>query len=366
MSLISSASLAEFSRAEISTRKKHVNIISKYLGGADNSPLFLCGEALEVLSSMPSNCVDMAMTSPPYWGHREYGVDGIGLELEPQDYVESLVAVFRELHRVLKPTGSFWLNIGDTYTNKCLQGIPWRIALRLTDDIGFILRNDVIWHKVKGGMDQSKDKLRNTHEHLFHFVKQRSYFYNADALRNKPRTAIVLNGRVVSATGVSGIKYKRQIELSTSLSSSEKVAALNALDNELQKISLGEISDFRMIIKGEQRATHSDGEKVSGRARELKEKGFYFLRYHPNGAKMGDVWDIMPEDTKRSHKHYAAYPEDLCKRPIASTCPPNGVVLDPFCGTGTTMKVACSFGHRSIGIDLSADYIAIAKERVTA
>jgi site-specific DNA-methyltransferase (adenine-specific) len=305
------------------------------------------------------------MTSPPYWGQRDYGVDGIGLEGRPQDYIDALVKVFAEVHRVLKPTGSFWLNLGDAYAAKGLVGLPWRVALRLTDDLDFVLRNDVIWHKVKGGMDQSKDKLRNVHEHLFHFTKQKSYFYDADALRSKPRDAQIKNGRVISATGVSGIRYRRQIELSTSLSDIEKANALAALERELHRVAIGEGSDFRMIIKGSQRATHSDGERVSGRARELVEKGFYFLRYHPNGAKMSDVWEIMPEDTKRGHRHFAAYPEDLCKRPIACSCPPGGIVLDPFCGTGTTMRVAKSLGRRSIGIDLSPEFIEISEERCT-
>ena len=341
----------------------HRTQVENYLGGRHTQPLFLCGEATEMLRALPSNSVDFCMTSPPYWGQRDYGVDGIGLETTPQEYVDALVVVFREVYRVLKPTGSFWLNLGDAYATKGMLGLPWRVAIRLTDDLGFIMRNDVIWHKVKGGMDQSKDKLRNVHEHVFHFTKSKSYFYDADALRSKPRDAKIVNGRVISATGVSGIKYKRQIELSTALSPGEKVRAFEALEAELAKVGAGEISDFRMVIRGAQRATHSDGERVSGRARELVEKGFYFLRYHPNGAKMSDVWEIMPEDTKRSHRHFAAYPEDLCKRPISCSCPVGGIVLDPFCGTGTTMRVAQLLERRSIGIDLSPEFLEIAEER---
>lgn len=337
--------------------------ITDFLSRTDTDPLLLWGEAEETLRLLPAASIDFCMTSPPYWGQRDYGVDGIGLEAKPQEYIDALVRVCAEVKRVLKPGGSFWLNIGDTYEAKALVGIPWRVAFRLTDELGFIMRNDVIWHKVKGGMDQSRDKLRNVHEHLFHFVQAKSYYYDADALRRQPGEAKVVNGRVMSATGVSGVRYRRQIELSTSLTLEQKAAATVALDTELNKVMKGEISDFRMIISNEQRATHSDGERVSGRARELKEKGFYFLRYHPKGAKLSDVWDIIPEDTKRSHKHFAAYPEDLCRRPIACSCPPGGIVLDPFAGTGTTMRVAQLLGRRSIGIDLSQDFIAIANER---
>jgi DNA modification methylase len=116
--------------------------------------------------------------------------------------------VFLEVRRILKPTGSFWLNIGDTYQHKCLLGIPWRVAHALMDEQGWILRNNVVWNKVKGGLDNTDDKLRNIHEPVFHFVKQaKGYYYNADAIRHTPKKAHVVNGVVVSATGVSGVRY---------------------------------------------------------------------------------------------------------------------------------------------------------------
>jgi DNA modification methylase len=168
---------------------------------------------------------------------------------------------------------------------------------------------------------------------------------------------------VVSATGVSGIRYKRQIELSTALTPSEKKSALHDLEQMLNELREAKIADFRMIIRGQQRATHSDSEKVSGRARELAEKGYYFLRYHPEGSKPRDVWDILPEDTQNRDDHFAPYPEDLCKIPVLATCPQRGIALDPFCGTGTTMLVAFRLGRKSIGIDLSKEYLEIAEHR---
>jgi site-specific DNA-methyltransferase (adenine-specific) len=337
--------------------------VADYVAGERLRPLLLLGDAHDVLAQFPAASVDCAMTSPPYWGKREYDGGGIGLETEYQEFIHNLGGICESLKRVLKPEGSFWLNIGDTYSSKGLLGIPWRIALELTDHQGWILRNSVIWNKVKSGMDNTKDRLGNIHEHVFHFVKQPKYHYDADAIRSKPREARVVNGAVVSATGVSGVRYKRQIELSTTLSEEEKRDAFKALDQVLADVGAGVISDFRMIIRGQQRATHSDSEKVSGRAKELRDRGFYFLKYHPNGSKPADVWDIMPEDTQKRESHYAPYPVDLCRIPILATCPPDGVVLDPFCGTGTTLLAARDLGRQSIGIDISSHYLEIAEER---
>jgi len=330
-------------------------------------PLFLEGDAAETLRLFPDASVDCVVTSPPYFGHRRYAGGGIGAESSWQDYVVALGAVTAELLRVVKPTGSLWLNLGDTYRGKRQLGIPWRVAFHLTDEQGWTLRNSVVWHKVKGGPDTSRDRLRNVHELLFHFARQsRGYFYDDGAVRRAPRAARVDGGAVVSATGVRGVRYRRQLELSTSLDERERTAALAALDETLGEVAAGRLADFRMVIRGRQRATHSDVGAVSGRARELQEHGFYFLRYHPDGAKLGDVWDILPEDTQGRDLHFAPFPADLCRTPIAATCPQGGVVLDPFCGTGTAMLVASQLGRRSVGIDLAEEYLALARERTSA
>ncbi|MCB9761406.1 MAG: site-specific DNA-methyltransferase [Alphaproteobacteria bacterium] len=302
------------------------------------------------------------MTSPPYWGHRRYAAGGLGEEPGLGDYLDGLLAVLAEVRRVLRPTGSLWLNLGDSYRQKALQGVPWRVAIALMDQQRWILRNDVIWHKVKGGPDNARDKLRPMHEHLFHFVKQRKgYFYDDDAIRSPPGETRVEEGGVISATGVRGVRYRRQIRRSNALSGEEKAAAEAALDATLADLAAGRIGDFRMVIRKQQRATHSDAEAVSGRARELAERGFYVLPYHPKGAKLGDVWDIVPEDTHRRTVHFAPYPEALCRVPILATCPPGGVVLDPFCGTGTTVRVAQALGRRGLGVDLAEAYLALAR-----
>ena len=283
--------------------------LSNLISSNSLSPVLIHGTALEVLRQIPSEFVDCCLTSPPYWGKREYASGGIGLEPTYQQFVDNLCAVFLELKRVLKRTGSFWLNLGDTYRNKGLLGIPWRVALELTDRQGWILRDRVIWNKVKGGPDNSNDKLRNMHEDIFHFVKsEREYYFDTAAIRNSPQKAKVVNGAIVSATGVTGVRYKRQIELSTSLSDLEKKNALLGLEQMLDRIRRGEIADFRMIIRGQQRTTHSDSLRVSGRAKELATKGFYFLLYDPGGSKPGDVWEIIPEDTQNRNAHFAPFP----------------------------------------------------------
>ena len=336
--------------------------IQAYRTSAQTLPRFYAGNALEVLRLLPSASVDCCITSPPYWGHREYDSAGIGLEADVADYVLHLVQILLEVKRVLKPSGSLWLNLGDTYLDKNLMGMPWRVAFALMNE-GFILRNSIIWHKIKGSPDNAKDKLRNVHENLFHFVIAKNYFYDVDQIRNKPRASSVSNGKVISATGVSGVRYKRQLELSTALSALEKQQAFAALEAMLKDVETGKISDFRMVIRGQQRATHSDQARVSGRAKELLQKGFYFLKYHPNGAKPGDVWEILPEDTQKRESHFAPFPEDLCRIPILATCPMDGLVIDPFCGTGTTMQVAMQLARKSIGIDISESYLTLARKR---
>lgn len=343
-----------------------MDVINHYL--QDNeiiSPCFVCGDSLQVLKSLSDNSIDCVITSPPYYMKRQYLGGGIGLEKTYQEYIENLLNIIKEIHRVLKPSGSFWLNIGDTYQKKQLLNIPYRVAIRMQDEQGWILRNTVIWDKMKGGMSQSKDNMGNQYEPVFHFVKNRTgYYYDADAVRRKPREAKIHNGAVVSATGVSGVRYRRKIELSTELTEEQRQNAFGALEEVLSRIARGELSDFRMVIKGaNQRVTNGDTTNLSGRAKELQEKGFYFLFYNPKGSMISDVWQIIPEDTQGRKLHFAPYPEDLVKTPIILTCPEDGVVLDPFTGTGTTNIVAMNLNRKSIGIDLSIEYLQAAQER---
>ena len=325
------------------------------------------GDCLSVLKQMDSESVNSIITSPPYWGMRAYDNEEdsheIGNEKNFADYVKNLTDVFTEAKRVLKNDGSFWLNLGDKYVNKELLGMPWRVALALID-CGWILRNDVIWHQLKG-TQSAKDRLRDSYEHVFHFVKSKKYYYDADAIRIKPSKMPILDETTTtSSTGVSGKKYRKMIKESTELTEQEKINAENALDEVLAEIRSGLVNDFRMTIRGAQRAWHSDNTKISGRAKELVNKGYYVMKIYSKGHLPSDVWNIVTEDTWRTDSHCAVYPEELLRIPILATCPEGGIVLDPFNGTGTTVSASLKLGRRGVGIDLSPEYIETSKKRI--
>lgn len=330
--------------------------------------IFLFGNCLNVLKEIDSESIDCVITSPPYWAMRIYDnsedVGEVGNEKDYKEYISKLTDIFSEVKRVLKKTGSLWLNLGDKYYDKALMGMPWRVALSLIDD-GWILRNDVIWSQMKG-TQSCKDRLRDSYEHFFHFVKSKKYFYDDDAIRIKPtHKPTISDNTTISATGVSGKKYRLQIENSTELTENEKKNALHALEDTLSKIRQGEVNDFRMTIRGVQRPWHSDNTKVSGRAKELQDKGFYIMNIGAKGAIPTDIWNIVPEDTWRKDNHFAVFPEELLRIPILATCPRNGWVLDPFSGTGSTVAAALRHHRKGIGIDLSEKYIKMANQRIS-
>ena len=330
---------------------------------------FEVGDSLKVLKKMPDKSIDCVITSPPYWQQRIYEdydgeiADIIGSEDTPELYVENLMKVIREVKRVLKDEGTFWLNIGDKFVNKGLMGMPWRVALEMQKE-GWILRSDIIWDQMKG-TQSCKDRMRDIYEHVFQFVKKTKYYFVGDSIRIVPeKDAHEKDGQIISATGVSGKKYNRQIKTSTVLSEEEKTNALNALNETLEEMRSGEVVDFRMTIRGEQRTYHSESQKVSGRARELNEKGYFIMKMRKKGFLPSDIWRIVPEDTWRKDTHCAVFPEELLKTPILSTCPKGGIVLDPFSGTGSTVHAAVLLERKGIGIDLSNQYTEIAKRRL--
>lgn len=330
---------------------------------------FETGDSARVLKCIPDNSVDCVITSPPYWQQRIYeDYDGelatiIGSESSPDAYVENLMVVIREVKRILKPSGTFWLNIGDKFWNKCLMGMPWRVAIAMQNE-GWILRSDIIWDQMKG-TQSSKDRFRDIYEHLFQFVKSSKYYFDGDAVRIVPeKDAYEKDGEITSATGVTGKKYFAQIHNSVYLSQTEKENALQALNATLDEMRSGEVVDFRMTIRGEQRIYHSESTKISGRAKELRDKGFYIMKMRKKGYLPSNIWRIVPEDTWRKDTHCAVFPEELLQVPIQSTCPVGGLVLDPFSGTGSTVDAAVKLGRRGIGIDLSRQYTEIAKKRL--
>jgi DNA modification methylase len=334
---------------------------------SDSTNGLIHGDSKEVLKQFPDESVDCVITSPPYWGVREYeGESVLGQEDTIEEFIDNLLDIFSNIKRLIKHGGSFWLNIGDTYDDKNLAGVPWRVAIALQDRQDWMLRNDVIWNKVKGNPSSANDRLRVMHEYVFHFVKQKDYYYDMDTIRGEADFELEYkeNGDVVSPTGVSGARYRRQIENNDALTEDEKENAKEALENHLERMKSREIKDFRMVIRDEQRSTHGSSEDLSGRARELAETGFYFLRYNANGPVPENIWDIVPEDEHRDDTHCAVYPVELCEIPIEATCPEDGVVLDPFAGTGTSVVAANRMGRRGIGIDASKEYLQTAQDRL--
>lgn len=342
--------------------------ISEFFKSGSES-ILLQGACQNVLPDLPEESVDSVITSPPYWNQRDYHVNVedhhllLGNEAKHYEYVDNLVSVFSDVRKVLKKEGSLWLNLGDKYVNKNLMGIPWRVAIALQDD-GWVLRNDIIWDQMKG-TQSVRDRLRDIYEHVFHFVKQKKYYYAGDEIRIPPPVrARNRDGRMVSATGVSGKKYRKQIEESLDLSDIERMNALVALEEAIEEMRLGKIVDFRMTIKGCQRTFHSNNGRISGRAKELESKGYFILKMRSQGHLPSDIWRIVPEDKWRGDAHYAVFPEELLINPIKATCPPGGIVLDPFCGTGSSISAAVNLGRRGIGIDISDYYLRIAENRI--
>jgi len=338
------------------------------LGAGDgDTPRFalLHGDAHKTMQSLPSAIVDCIITSPPYWDQRTYAAGGIGEERSVDDYLSRLRAVFRQAHRLLKPRGSMWLNIDDTYHQGTMLGIPWRLTLGLVEDCGWLIRNDNIWAKTGGSLNRADNRLTHRHEHIFHLVKQSDYWFDADSIRLTPKPARLGGDVVATATGVTLKACIDRIADANDLTEAEQSSASAAVQDVFHDISEGRLHDFRLIIRGQNRVTHSDDQRTSARAERLERDGFYLLKYNPEGSLPNDVWNIAPERSTGRGPHYAPFPEALCEIPLKATCPTGGIVLDPFAGSGTTLKVAKRLGRHGIGIDLSVEYLQEASERLS-
>ncbi|MFE9127041.1 DNA-methyltransferase [Streptomyces sp. NPDC007148] len=299
----------------------------------DEQVTLLLGDALEASRTLPASSIDCIVTSPPYYGLRDYGAEGqYGLEASPAEYVETMRQLFAEARRVLADDGTLWLNLGDSYatqrsgdgttkrsdkmgaaaagpvsrpTNaKNLLGIPWRVAFALQDD-GWILRNEIIWHKPNAMPESIKDRLSTRHEHLFLFAKASRYSFDLDAIR-EPHT----------------MRPQRRPRG----------------HKERQKLG---------ILPAQ---THSTSQR--------DEPG---VDGHPLGRNPGDVWSIPTRPYPAAH--FAVFPIDLPRRCIQAGCRPGGTVLDPFSGSGTTGAAARQLGRKYVGIDLNPAYHDLARDR---
>jgi len=258
------------------------------------------GDSLAVLQTLPAASVQCCVTSPPYWGLRDYGHDGqIGLEETPEQYVARLVAVFAEVRRVLADDGVLWLNLGDSYgSGKQLVGIPWRVAFALQAD-GWYLRSDTIWHKPNPMPESVRDRPTKAHEYVFLLSKSARYFYDSDSIRETSIT-----GDLNSPRGSKGV-----------------LGSMNA-------------------------GLRGDSDKgYSGKTRNTR-----------------SVWTIPTQPY--SGAHFAVMPPALADRCIKSGSRVGDVVLDPFSGAGTTGMVARRLRRQYVGIELNPEFADMARRRI--
>ena len=290
------------------------------------------GDNLFHLTNIPDNSVDMCVTSPPYYNLRDYKNSGqIGAENTVKDFVENLCKVFDEIHRILKPTGSCWVNIGDTYDKKRLLQVPSRFEIAMCDR-GWHLRNEIIWSKPNPQPISSKDRFWSNHEKFFWFVKDvKKYYFNRDAIL-VPQAEISIR-RMFSKNNMS------------------KRKDFNASDKEGFAIS------------------SNSQDKHYARMREEMgiDKEFNYEELIKSGKcptrPEFDTWNVPSVTYKGAH--FAVYPPELIEKPILSCCPEQGIVIDPFMGSGTTGEVAKLNNRRYIGLELNPEYAILANERIS-
>lgn len=273
------------------------------------------GDAAPTLARMPSGLVNMIVTSPPYFGQRDYDHSGqIGTEETPSEYIGALVATFREARRVLRDDGTLWLNLGDKFIGGALAGLPWRVALALVDD-GWTLRSDIIWHKPNAMPHPVKTRPTTDHEYLFLMSKTRnSYYYDADAVR-EPHVTFSENSKMRGGRGHFGKKG------------------------------------------GTPEAGKNNG---NGNLHDAR----WDQAFHPLGRNKRTVWSVALGKFREAH--FAVFPDKLVEPCILASCPRGGIVLDPFFGSGTSGLVALNTNRRFIGIEINSDYCEMAQRRLIA
>lgn len=273
----------------------------------------LSGDSRVVLESLVSDSINCIITSPPYFKQRDYrgAAEQLGQEASPGEYVERLVAIMRECRRALKDAGSLWLNIGDKYDDGRQLGMPWRVALAMIDD-GWLLRSDIIWHKPNAMPSSVKNRPTVDHEYIFFFTKSKDYFYNADAVR-EPHVTFSENSKMRGGRNHFGKRGGTPEQ------------GKNSGDNNLHD-------------------------------------GRWDQAFHPLGRNKRTVWSIPLG--KFRDVHFAVFPEPLVETCILAGCPDDGIVLDPFCGSGTTLLVAQRLGRKWLGIDCVEEYCEMARGRL--
>ena len=300
-----------------------------------------CENCLDTMARMPDNFIDCCISSPPYWGLRDYGVDGqLGIEEKFTDFIIGLIQIYTEVKRILKPEGTCFINLGDSYASeskgsggthypdgtpykqttnkgsrygikhfdsifmtKCLLMIPERFAIQMID-LGWILRNQIIWHKPNQMPASAKDRFTVDFEKIFFFVKNANGYY-----------------------------FEQQLEPYTK--------------------PLDRWGGDKLVANGESIWDNGTGQ-TTYRNRNMR----------PNleGKNMRTVWSINTESNEVAH--FATYPESLVVRMVKAGCPEGGIVYDPFTGSGTTLKMAHLLKRNWIGSEISQEYVDLANKRL--
>jgi site-specific DNA-methyltransferase (adenine-specific) len=289
---------------------------------------------LDTISKMADNFIDLTITSPPYWNLRDYGNDEqLGLEETYQEYLNKLINIFQQLRLKIKDTGSLWVNLGDTYSTisgtmgnnnykqpkyeaadsamnfkqaktgfqkKTLLGIPDRFKIMMIDS-GWICRNDIIWHKPNAMPSPVHDRFTVDYERMFFFTKKTKYYFKTQRVPHKE-------------SSIKRVQYPWRGNL--------------CAGHSLSGIKDGDMSKM----------------------------------CHPDGRNMRTVWSINTQSNKFAH--FASYPEQLIDIPVKACCPKNGIVYDPFMGSGTTALVAIKNGCKYLGSEISKEYCEIINKRI--
>lgn len=363
------------------------------------------GDSLNVLRDFKSGSIDMSVSSPPYWSLRDYGEDSqLGNEETYEEYLCNLIKIYDEIYRVLKPSGSCWVNIGDVYSDgkcgiksKSLICIPDRFKLMMIEH-GWICRNEIIWHKPNAMPSSAKSRFNNDYEKMFFFTKTDDYYFETqyeEAKTSKQQTSNPTSKKKSNSKylddeqeksvrqGMSKSRGSNLIEKRPNLPTQDEfVSFIRNRTNIKELSSKVDIQKtkvehwFRRDKKGFAYPSLEDWNTIKPFLSDGSEE---FVRFDNmltfvtfetddinknlhNGRIKRAVWSINTKPFKGGH--FAPYPEDLIRVPIQACCPCEGVVVDPFMGSGTTGVVAKSLGRNFIGIELNQEYIDVAYERI--
>ncbi len=323
--------------------------------------LIIAEDCLEFLTdNIASDSIDLIITSPPYFQQRDYGngKNGIGNEEDETEYLENLLEVFKQCFRIIKETGTIVFNLGDKYLDGNLALLPYKFAIQATKETDANLINQLTWSKLNPTPRQEKRKLIQATEPFFIFAKSKKYQFNLDEYLSH---LDVLNK---SGNGKPSKKLGRKyfdLIRNSSLSEKEKKSAEAELKKTINLVHEGEITGFRMKIRGVHKLAY--GGQEGGRNNQIKNRGFTIINILGNKMKK-DLIESPVESTK-DNKHPAVYPTYIIQELIKLLSKKGDLVLDPFCGSGTTCVAAKTLDRDYLGIEINPEYVELANERLS-